>query len=81
MSLTKLNHPYKCKYCGKPYVILQGFYPWSFLPIELKTGNEINDKEFDKRKHVSHLLNCPELQAKWEQAKKKIQKDLEKTLN
>jgi hypothetical protein len=76
--LSKLNYPYKCKFCGTPYVVLQGYYDWSFLPVEIKTGEEINDKEFDKTKHVSHLLNCKELQDHWEAAKKKIQKDLEK---
>jgi hypothetical protein len=74
MSIIKLNHPYKCRHCGRPYVILQGYFRWSFLPVELITGEEINDAEFDSKKHRSHLLDCPQLQAQWESVKKMMNK-------
>jgi len=70
--IIKLNHPYKCRHCKKPYVILQGYSIKSYLPVELITGDEVNDIEFDKHKHKSHLLNCPKLQAQWEEVKRII---------
>lgn len=70
--MIKLNQPYKCRHCGTPYIILQGFREWSFVPVELITGNEIYDKEFDKHKHKSHLINCVKLQQQWEDVKKQI---------
>ncbi|NMB81319.1 MAG: hypothetical protein GYA14_05830 [Ignavibacteria bacterium] len=70
--MIKLNHPYKCRHCGVPYIIIQGYRINSFLPVELITGEEINDSVFDGSKHKSHLLNCPALQEQWMQVKKRI---------
>lgn len=78
MSLIKLFHPYKCKYCGTPYTILQGRFSWSFLPVEIIRGDEMNDIEFEKNKHVSHLKNCTPLQAQWESVKKIVNRQLGK---
>ena len=70
--MIRLNHPYKCKHCQTAYAILQGYYAWSFIPVEIINGTEQNDPEYDKTKHVSHLLNCKELQAQWNEVKKII---------
>lgn len=70
--MIKLNQPYKCRHCGKKYIIICGYGNGSFLPVELITGKEINDGLFDKSKHHSHLLDCPGLQAQWEDVKKRI---------
>ena len=70
--MIKLNCPYKCRHCGKPYVILQGARDWSYLPVDLITGDEKYDTEFDKHKHISHLLSCKGLQEQWESVKKQI---------
>ena len=87
--MIKFNQPYKCKHCGKVYIILQGYYPWSFLPVELNaeqlktpspplrqrseaSGEGERGWAFDKTKHISHLKNCPKLQAQWEDVKKQI---------
>lgn len=70
--IIKLNHPYRCRHCKKPYVILSGYGYKSYLPVELITGDEVNDTKFDKHKHNSHLLNCPKLQAQWEDVKNTI---------
>lgn len=70
--MIRLNQPYKCRHCKTVYVILPGRWAWSFLPVEVITGNEIYDAEFDKTKHVPHLKKCPQLQAQWEGVKKQI---------
>lgn len=73
-----LNQPYRCTHCGKIFVVIHGAKLFnSFLPVDVITGKEIYDTEFDKMKHSSHLLNCPQLQARWESVKKKIQKDID----
>ncbi len=71
--MIKLNQPYKCRHCGKPYVILLGYGKFkSYLPVEIINETEIFDYSFDKHKHVSHLKNCPQLQAQWEDVKEKL---------
>lgn len=70
--MVKLNHPYKCRHCGKAYAIVQGYRINSFLPVEIINGDEVNDLEFDKEKHISHLINCLKLQGQWEAVKKTI---------
>jgi len=70
--MIKLNHPYRCRHCGKSYVIIKGHGFNSYLPVELINNDEMNDLEFDKNKHKSHLLNCPKLQAQWESVKQMI---------
>ena len=79
-----LNHPYKCTHCGKPYIILQGKFSWSFIPVEL-TNEQLKTPSlwegewgwaFDKDKHTSHLNNCAKLQAEWPEDKKKILADV-----
>lgn len=78
--MIKLNHPYRCRHCGITYAVLQGRYAWSFLPVEIINGVEHLDAEFDSAKHTSHLLNCPKLQAQWEQIKKVLNDQLNKKL-
>jgi|GEM_PF-2323072 hypothetical protein len=70
--LIKLYHPYKCKHCSKTYAIVPGKFWDSLLPVEILNGTEQNDGEFDKERHTSHLLNCPKLQAQWENVKRMI---------
>ena len=70
-----LNKPYKCQDCGTEFVVLNGNGKFkSYLPVEIINGTELYDQNFDKDKHVSHLLNCPALQAKWQDAKEIIDK-------
>ncbi|MGK9477907.1 hypothetical protein [Melioribacter sp. OK-6-Me] len=79
----KLNHIYRCKRCGARYVIMRGRGFRSYLPVELKDGSEIYDNRFDRYKHTSHLINCPGLQAQWEEVKSMIyaqEKEEEKRL-
>ena len=40
--------------------------------MDLITGDEKYDTEFDKHKHISHLLSCKGLQEQWESVKKQI---------
>lgn len=70
--MIKLNHPYECRHCGKAYVIVQGYRMNSFLPVEIINGDEVNDLEFNKEKHTSHLYNCKKLRKQWEMVKKTI---------
>lgn len=70
--MVRLNHPYKCRHCGKAYFIVQGYRINSFLPVEIIDGDEVNDLEFDKEKHTSLLNNCKKLQEQWEAVKKTI---------
>lgn len=70
--MVRLNYPYKCRHCGVPYIIIYGCQLNSFLPVEIINGSEINDAEFDKSKHVSHLVNCIKLRDQWESVKKQI---------
>ena len=45
----------------------------SYLPVEIPEGNfSIPDQEFDGKENQSHLKNCPQLAAEWEQKKKKF---------
>ena len=76
-----LNKPYRCRHCGKPYVILSGYGKFgSYLPVDIINGTEKNDATFDKDKHVSHLTQCPELQKQWEEVKKIIDKSMKQSL-
>ncbi|MBI1936677.1 MAG: hypothetical protein HYS25_00990 [Ignavibacteriales bacterium] len=70
--MIKLNYPYRCRHCGKTYTIIRGRFAWSFLPVEIIQGGEVNDIEFDITKHTSHLKNCTPLQMQWESVKQKI---------
>ena len=72
MAIVKLNHLYKCRHCSTIYIILQGRQLNSYLPVEVINGTEKADLEFDKEKHVSHLLNCAPLQKQWNEVKKII---------
>lgn len=76
--MIKLNYPYRCRHCGKTYAVLKGRYTWSFLPVEIIRGDEMNDPEYDKEKHTSHLLNCPQLQVQWKEIKKVLNNQFNK---
>lgn len=69
-----LNYPYRCRHCGTVYVILPGYGFNSYLPVEVITGSERYDREFDRYKHKSHLLGCKGLQEQWEDVKRMIKK-------
>lgn len=71
-----LNTPYKCRHCETVYAILHGSGYGSFLPVEIINGKEHYDGEFDKTKHVSHLLNCPKLQEQWNDVKNMINAEM-----
>lgn len=70
--MIHLNQIYSCPHCKTQITVLQGRFSHSFLPVEIINGTEMNDPEYDKDKHKSHLLNCPQLQAQWGSIKKKI---------
>ena len=72
----KLNIKYKCKHCGNLYTIIKGAYIYSILPVEIITGDEIYDLEFDKEKHKSHLLSCEELKNQWPEVKEMYRKQV-----
>jgi hypothetical protein len=72
--MIQLNHPYKCRHCKTVYVVLRGHGWFGYLPVEVITGTEQFDPEFDKEKHKSHLLNCPPLQQQWMTIRKIIAK-------
>ena len=54
--------------------MLKGHGWYGYLPVEVITGKEQFDHEFDKEKHKSHLLNCPQLQQQWMTIRKIIAK-------
>jgi glutathionyl-hydroquinone reductase len=62
-----LNKIYNCPYCQKPFTVLQGHTLYSILPVDVITGNEIHDNEYDRKNkgHRSHLLSCEKLQDIW----------------
>lgn len=67
--------PYRCSHCGQRIVMLETVTS-SFLPVEIPEGEiTIEEKEYDKEKHTSHLKNCPKLAAEWEWKKKKLIKE------
>ena len=70
--MIRLNHPYTCPCCQTVIVVLKGHGWDGYLPVEVINGTEINDFEFDKEKHKSHLPNCKPLQQQWNGIKKKI---------
>ena len=73
--MIKLNVPYRCTFCKKTFFVILGNGKFkSYLPVEIINGTEINDYIYDGMKHQSHLLNCPGLQAVWEETKIKIDK-------
>jgi len=78
--MIKLFHKYKCRHCGKPYIIIHGHGFNSYLPVEVEIDTEIDsiEKIFDKNLHKSHLINCPKLQAQWETVKKEIARQQQK---
>lgn len=69
-----LNKRYNCPFCKRVFVVLQGYSIYSVLPVDVITGKEVFDSVFDKDKHVSHLLSCPELQGLWEGKKEEYRK-------
>ena len=73
--------PYLCKTTNIKYVILRsGKFMHSFLPVEIITGEEINDEFFDAGKHKSHLLNCPKHRDAWNKIKDELKlADAERT--
>jgi len=71
-KIWQLSKPYRCKHCGKPYVILGGHREWRYVPADYKEGFDLNDSYFDKTKHVSHFLSCKGLAGQWEEITKSI---------
>ena len=76
--MIHLNQIYSCPHCKTQIAVLQGRFSFSFLPVEIINGTEVNDGEYDKEKHKSHLLNCPQLQSEWPGVKKKILQQMKK---
>jgi hypothetical protein len=87
MERIKLYTKYRCKHTGLNfYIIRSGRFNQSFLPVSLDV-NPFNDKKkkepvtlvdefpdqyFDKTKHHSHLLDCPECQKNWHTVTKQL---------
>lgn len=69
MSFLK---PFRCSHCNKRLVVMDTEH--SVLPVEIPEGDLIydDDERFDSKKHKSHLLNCPKLQAEWQKKKMKF---------
>ena len=79
MPNWKLYTGYCCKHCKKGFIILKSIGKWNqitYLPINFNPGDNIPEF-FDKEKHRSHLLDCPELAKQWEQ----IQKDINNSID
>ena len=76
--MYKFNTAYKCPFCSKHFVVVVGAGQFkSYLPVEIVTGDEVYDSIYDKSKgHKSHLLNCPQMQERWEGIKEKLDKQL-----
>jgi hypothetical protein len=62
---------YRCGFCNTRIVVLDTI-AGTVLPVEVKEGVEYTtDDEFDsKAGHVSHLLNCPQLQETWNEKRR-----------
>ena len=75
--MIHLNHPYKCRHCGEPYVILQSWKTWRFIPVNYYEGFNLDTLAYDKEIHTSHFLSCPKLAEQWEQVTKQINKERE----
>jgi len=76
--MIKLNQIYNCPFCKKQFTVVTGYGFNSYLPVEIINGSEHLDYTYDKDKHHSHLLDCPPLQKKWEETKKRIAKQEKK---
>lgn len=50
-------------------------HKYSFVPVNCTLEDEIANY-FDKTKHRSHLLDCPELQSKWAEVTTQIRYSL-----
>lgn len=71
----KLFKPYKCRHCGKAYVILVGRCDYRYVPVNYEKGFDFSVKHFDKTKHTSHFLSCPALAEQWGEITKAINKE------
>ena len=68
-AAIKENHSYPCKHCGKPFMIMRT-KTGSWLPVEWNGDKPPPGNEYDSSIHKSHLLNCKERQADWNELRK-----------